>query len=157
QERQAVVPNLIRTMTAPGARVRMGDGWRIELLGRVRLGWGNGEGIRLQAEKSALLLAYLVCHPQHPTPRETLIELLWPEEDPELGQNRLRLTLHRLRRQLDVPGAPARALVIADRQSIGLDPAAYSSDVGDFQAALDSARQADDLTARRRHLSAAVT
>src|SRR5262249_54959521 len=55
-----------------------------------------------------------------------------------------------------VPGAPSRELVIADRKSLWLNSAACDSDWGDFESALDAAREAADPAARLQHLSAAV-
>src|SRR5207247_8124689 len=71
--------------------------WRIELLGRFRACWGEHELSRFPRQKAADLLAYLACARGRSASREALIEILWPEIDPELGRNNLRKLLHTLR------------------------------------------------------------
>src|SRR5262249_31672435 len=91
-----------------------------------------------------------------PHPREILIELLWPEIDPEIGRNNLRVLLHRLRDQLDEPESAADPLLVADRDAVRLRPAAFTTAVADFTAALERAAGAADLVERVRDLAAAV-
>ena len=43
---------------------------------------------------------YLLAHQQHPVPRERLMELLWPETDPEVGRRNLHQAVYSLRRTL---------------------------------------------------------
>ena len=64
--------------------------WRIELLGRLRARYGSGEIARFPRPKAGELLAYLAYYPRRSHSREALIEVLWPEIDPELGRNALR-------------------------------------------------------------------
>jgi predicted ATPase/DNA-binding SARP family transcriptional activator len=131
--------------------------WRIELLGQLRWCQGDpapsGGGIPLQRQKATALLAFLACHPQHPHPREVLIELLWPEADPEDGRRRLRSQLHILRELL---AGSEGSLLIAGRSTVHLDPGAFTTDVAEFRAALQAAARAADLSERTRRLEAAV-
>src|SRR5262245_48049647 len=57
--------------------------WRIELLGGLRATRGDRVVTRFQRQKAGALLAYLAYFRQRPHPRPVLIELLWPECDPE--------------------------------------------------------------------------
>jgi DNA-binding SARP family transcriptional activator len=131
--------------------------WRIELLGGLRAQRGDRVVTRFRTQKNVLLLAYLALYSQHPQPREVLIELFWPEIDPELGRNNLRSSLHALRRELEPPGSEAGTVLIADRQSIRLDPAAFTTDVAEFRQALRTAGQTTDPEQQAPLLKAAVT
>jgi DNA-binding SARP family transcriptional activator len=96
---------------------------------------------RFRTRKAAALLAYLACHPGGRHPREALIELLWPQAELKSGQVNLRRELTFLRRQLEPPGIPAGAVLLADRSTLQLNPAAVETDVALFEAALQAARQ----------------
>ena len=58
---------------------------------------------RFRSHRVGALLAYLALHLDRPCPREELAEAIWPEEDPEITANRLRVTLASLRKQLEPP------------------------------------------------------
>src|SRR5262249_17407100 len=85
-------------------------------------------------------------------PREQLIELLWPESHRESGQRNLRTELSSLRRQLEPPGVPHGAILIASRATLQLNPAACITDVSLFEAALKAAEQAPDAPEGAVHL-----
>src|SRR5262245_7539642 len=130
-------------------------GWRIELLGGLRIRRGDEEIAELQRQKPALLLACLAYHLRHPRPRETLIELLWPEGDQETGRNNLRFVLHSLRRLLEPPDIPPGTLLVADGATVCLDPTAVTTDVVEFEAAVQAAAQTADPRQRAHFLSTA--
>src|SRR2546426_7245245 len=108
--------------------------WRIELLGRLRARYGGGEIARFPRPKAGELLAYLAYYPRRSHSREALIEVLWPEIDPELGRNALRKLLHWLRQQVELLGGDAEHLIVADRSSVSLRPEAFTTDVGEFRS-----------------------
>ena len=61
-----------------------------------------------RSRKVWALLAYLICHRGTPVSQKKLIELLWGDDPSSTNpENALRITLHRLRSQLDLlwPGA----------------------------------------------------
>jgi len=147
--------------------------WRIELLGGLRAVHADRVLSRFQTQKIGLLLAYLAYYPHRSHPREALIELLWPECEPQAGRNNLSVSLSWLRRQLEPRGpgtdprrsplrgrvptarrakarqpkgaaAPpsAGAVLLADRASVQLNPEATTTDVVEFQAALQAAKHA---------------
>jgi predicted ATPase/DNA-binding SARP family transcriptional activator len=125
--------------------------WRIELLGWLRASQGDCVVRRFRRQKTGMLLAYLAYHCQRSHPREALIELLWPECPREVGRNRLRVALTSLRRQLEPPGVPPGAVLLADAASLQLSPAACTTDVAEFEAAVAAAR-ADSGTGRMQRL-----
>src|SRR6266852_9623639 len=106
--------------------------WRIELLGRLRATQGDWIITRFRARRAGSLLAYLAYHLERSHPREMLIELLWPEVEVQTGRNNLSRELNSLRRQLEPPGVPAGAVIVGDRASVQLNPAACTTDVSAF-------------------------
>src|SRR5438552_12822810 len=103
--------------------------WRIEMLGWLRVVGDDRVITRFSTHKTGALLAYLAYHGHRSHPREELIELLWPDQPLEAGRNRLRLALSSLRRQLEPPGIPSGAVLLADRHSVQLNPAVVATDV----------------------------
>ncbi|HLK60968.1 MAG TPA: AAA-like domain-containing protein, partial [Chthonomonadaceae bacterium] len=89
-------------------------------------------------------------------PREVIAEHLWPGEDWEATRGRLRQTLSWLRRHLEPPGTPEGSVLLADRAEMRLDPRFVVTDVADFDAALRSAAQTDDLSERIPYLRGAI-
>lgn len=137
--------------------------WRFELLGGLRAERGDQVILHFRTHKTGELLAYLAYHPQRPHRREELIELLWPECAPVAGRNRLKTELSWLRRQMEPeqvegPGTTSSPvpLIVADRDSVRLNPAAFSTDVAAFQAALRAAARAGSSAERAPLLAAAV-
>src|SRR5260370_37974878 len=110
----------------------MDAAWQIELFGWLRAVQPDRIVTRFQTQKTASLLAYLAFFRDRSHPREELIELLWPESPVAAGRNRLKVALSSLRHQLEPPGAPPGAGVLANRVSVRLDPAASATDVAQF-------------------------
>src|SRR5262249_30245281 len=84
------------------------------------------------------------------------IELLWPESAPPAGHRNLRCELTSLRRQLEPPGVPPGAVLVATRSTLQLNPAACVTDVALFQAALQAADRAAGPAERVEALIAAA-
>src|SRR5690349_16502120 len=120
----------------------MDQPWQIELFGWLRASLGDRIVSRFRTQKAAALLAYLAHHREHSHPREQLIELLWPDSDPHAGRTRLRTELSSLRRQLEPPGVPPDAVLLATRTTVRLNPVACVTDVARFETALEAAKQA---------------
>ena len=134
--------------------------WRIELLDGLRAMTGERVITRFRTRKAAALLAYLAYHPG-PHAREVLGEMLWPGHEPAPGRNNLNVALSSLRRLLEPGDAPAGSVVVADRIYVGLNAVAVTTDVDDFEAALQAASTAQSAVAPNdaehiQHLSAAV-
>ncbi|MBI3947293.1 MAG: winged helix-turn-helix domain-containing protein, partial [Armatimonadetes bacterium] len=130
--------------------------WRIDLLGGLRVTHGERVLARFRTEKTGALLGYLACHPGTGHPREALADLLWPDSDPEASHNSLRVALSSLRRQLEPPGVDPGTLLVASRATVGLNPQVVTTDVADFQEALEAARRTTDADARAGHLGRAA-
>jgi DNA-binding SARP family transcriptional activator len=47
--------------------------------------------------KGRAILKYLATRPRQPVLRDVLLEALWPNEDPDIANNRLRVAMHHLR------------------------------------------------------------
>src|SRR5207253_2862093 len=58
-------------------------------------------------------------------------------------RGRLSRELTSLRRQLEPPGVPAGAVIVADHANVQLNPAACVTDVMEFEAALQAATRAN--------------
>jgi DNA-binding SARP family transcriptional activator len=120
----------------------MGESWRIELLGGLRAQRGDRVITHFETRKIAALLACLALRLHRAQPRELLAEQLWPEEDWEATRNRLRQGLSSLRQTLEPGGSIENSVLVTDRAEAGLDPAAVTTDVQEFEAALASAAAA---------------
>jgi len=116
--------------------------WRIDLLGGLRAAQGGRVITRFRTQKTGALLAYLAYYLNRAHPREELTELFWPEDDPAAARNSLRVALNSLRHQLEPPGVPSGAVLVADRVNVQLNPAAVKTDTAEFEAALHAAMQA---------------
>jgi predicted ATPase/DNA-binding SARP family transcriptional activator/Tfp pilus assembly protein PilF len=130
--------------------------WKIELLGRLCARQSGRTITRFRTYKTGVLLAYLAFYRQQTHPREVLMELLWPECEPTLGRNSLSQALSSLRHQLEPPGVPTGAILLADRTNIGLNLDACTTDVAEFEAAFQTAARAPTAAERLPWLTQAV-
>jgi predicted ATPase/DNA-binding SARP family transcriptional activator len=134
----------------------MGSEWRVELLGELRVTQAERVITPFRRQKVEALFSHLAFYGDRSHPREALIDLMWPEIDPEVGRNHLRVLLHRLREQLDEPANAADRLLLTDRDTVRLRPLGFTTDVADFGAALESAAATSDPAERARLLAASV-
>ncbi len=134
----------------------MSDPWRVTLLGGLRAQQGERVITRFKTQKVAALFAYLAFHLRQAHPREVLIELLWPESDAPTLRNSLSVALSSLRHQFEPPGVPQGTILRADRFSVSLNPALVTTDVADFERALQEAGRAGSSLERAQHLTQAV-
>jgi predicted ATPase len=107
--------------------------WHVQLLGGLRATRGDAVISQFPSRPIAMLLAMLAVNPQRRHSREELIELLWPGVELDVGRNRLRQVLSTLRRLLEPPGVPPDSVLIADRQTVGLNADAVSCDAAEFE------------------------
>ncbi|HXL86058.1 MAG TPA: NB-ARC domain-containing protein [Gemmatimonadaceae bacterium] len=110
--------------------------WRIQLLGGLRATRGNAVLAQFPSRPVATLLALLALNPQRRHSREEVIEMLWPGVELDVGRNRLRQVLSTLRRLLEPPDVPPESVLLADRQTIGLNSDAVSCDASEFEQLL---------------------
>jgi DNA-binding SARP family transcriptional activator len=129
---------------------------RIELLGGLRVRQGEREITRFPMRRTAALLAYLAYYLQRGHSREVLVELLWPECDVEAGRSRLSVVLSSVRALLEPAGVPPGSVLVADRFSVGLNPLSVTTDVAEFEAAVQSAGDAASVAEKGPWLTRAV-
>ena len=134
----------------------MNEPLSITLLGGLHFKQGNRVISRFKSQKIGALLAYLAYHIKQMHSREGLIDLFWPDSTLEAGRNSLSVALSTLRYQLEPPGTPANAVLRADRFSIGLNPAAVTTDVARFEALIKASARADSATEQIQRLMDAV-
>lgn len=134
----------------------MTEAWRLSLLGGLKAEQGDLLVARFHTRKTAVMLAYLAFFVQRAHPRDELIEMLWPETDPDQGRNRLRVALNALRKQLEPPGPGGGILLDADRNGVRLRPGAFVTDVADFERALRAGAEQGDGSQKRALLSEAT-
>lgn len=121
------------------------ESWRIQLFGSLRAHQGEETLSRFRTQKTGALLGYLALHGGRITPREVLLDVLWPESDLDAARNSLNVALSSLRAQLEAPvttpgASPLGQVLITDRTTVRLNPAAFSTDVAEFEALLRRAR-----------------
>ncbi|MBV8995802.1 MAG: tetratricopeptide repeat protein [Pseudonocardiales bacterium] len=110
-----------------------------------------------KSKKARDLLKVLVAR-RRPTPRDQLMELLWPEVDPAVAGNRLSVLLSTVREVLQ-PQPAGEGPLVTTGGAVSLNPAQVRVDVEDFLAQATAALDADranehDAAAR---LATAVT
>jgi len=130
--------------------------WRIELFGGLRAREGDRVVTHFETRKISALLACLALHAPRSQAREVLAEKLWPEEDWGATRNRLRHALSSLRKELEPQGAPDGGVLVASRTDVCLNPAAITTDVAEFSAALVRGAQAADAAEQIRCLRLAT-
>ncbi len=128
--------------------------WRIEMFAGLKARQGEHLVSRFRTQKTGELLGYLACFPERAHPREELIERLWPDDETDSARTKLRMALSSLRRQLEAQKSSG-CVLFAERDSIRLNPDAFTSDVADFERALQSAAQAMPGEAQARFLAQA--
>lgn len=78
--------------TRPTLAIYFLSPFRVLLDEQPVVGWPNCKG------KS--IFKYLVTHRQHPIPKEVLMEIFWPEGDPDAARNNLNVAIYGLRKAL---------------------------------------------------------
>jgi DNA-binding SARP family transcriptional activator/tetratricopeptide (TPR) repeat protein len=91
------------------------------------------------ARRRLAVLAVLAAHSPHGVPRDKLLAFFWPESDSDRARHALDQTLYVLKRDLG-----AESLVVG-REEPALNPAAITSDVGEFKAALARGERASAI------------
>jgi len=66
--------------------------------------------------KSKLILKYLVAHKQRSIAKEYLMELFWPNTDPECARNNLNVAIYNIRQTLKQHGRKIRSIYYQDGQ-----------------------------------------
>jgi LuxR family transcriptional regulator, maltose regulon positive regulatory protein len=88
----------------PLAELTDPDHLRLRCFGRFEVIRG-GESIPLRrAGKASAILKFLALNPHQPVPRDVLVEAVWPETDPAIANNRLKVAMHHLRQTFVTKG-----------------------------------------------------
>ncbi|MEZ5830695.1 MAG: BTAD domain-containing putative transcriptional regulator [Dongiaceae bacterium] len=103
---------------------------RLRVLGGFDLSGVAGGDIPVSGKKLRALVTLLALPPRLGWSREQLTTMLWGDRDEELARGSLRQALAELRRIL---GEPA---VLADRETVALDPAFVTIDAVEFAACI---------------------
>jgi DNA-binding SARP family transcriptional activator len=132
----------------------------VQSLGRFRV-FRHGEPVPLaawQSRKARELFKMLVGRRGRPTPRDVLMEALWPDQGPGRLGNRLSVLLSTVRAVLDPDKRyDPDHFVAADRNAVWLDADHLALDVAEFLAAAGVAlelRRRGDPQAHERLISA---
>ena len=107
--------------------------YRIETLGGLSVSGGSAPLVGAATQrKTLLLLAVLASSSSQGISRDKLLGMFWPDSDTERARNALKQALHILRRDFREPE------LISGGPIVRLNPAVVSSDVQDFEAALEA-------------------
>lgn len=119
---------------------------KIQLFGSFKV-WRDGELIpseEWKMEKNKALLKILVSRPGHIFKRDKLIDLLWPDTDPEKAAATLRKRVSELRYILepDLERGSESSYILTEREGYTFNAAVeYTSDVEEFGDNYDKARK----------------
>src|SRR5262245_28312446 len=102
----------------------------LTLFGGLEVRLASGELVDLPGQKDRALLAVLALPPGATHSREKLAGLLWSDRGDEQARDSLKHSLIRLRQCFPSATAPP---IVADRQSVRLDPTAVTSDTAAFE------------------------
>lgn len=98
---------------------------KINVLGRFRAQWDDGEGVDISSRKALALLTYLAVEPG-PRPREVLANLLWGDTGDDRARHNLRQALSKIRHCCD-------SLIVASGDDLTLHSGCIA-DVARFEA-----------------------
>src|SRR6476660_686967 len=105
---------------------------QLQTLGSIRME-GVPDGALTTRRKQIALLAYLTSRGRRPTPRSTLMALLWEDRDEARARQSLRQALLRLKRILG-------DWRLVDGELVSVDPAAVTLDMTAIERALEEGR-----------------
>src|SRR5688572_16446236 len=105
----------------------------LQVLGSFHVRDASGCEVRIASRKGRALLAYLALRPGETHRRDRLANLLWEDADEELARTSLRQALAALRKSLP---SGAQGALLADTESVGIDPALLNSDIQAFRNSL---------------------
>ena len=93
------------------------------------------------------ILRYLVAHPAHNATNDTLMAILWPEDEQEVAQPKLHIAISALRRSLNegITCAPGCGYIVCKNRVYHLNPAvAIRTDVEEFLQCYHAGRQVNE-------------
>jgi DNA-binding SARP family transcriptional activator len=133
-----IAPVLPRTREPIGAAAGPAPAPRMSFhcLGPFEAYWDDEPIFQLRTGKGRAILKYLAARPRQPVLRDVLLEMLWPETDPDVANNRLRVALHHLRQVCTAVSGEGGDCVVFRDGGYMLNPRAQVwTDVDAFEAA----------------------
>src|SRR5262245_30711499 len=106
---------------------------KLTLFGGFELRLAGGQVVDLPGQKDRALLAVLALPPGATHARDKLAGLLWSDRGDQQARDSLKHALNKLRQCFQSAMPPP---IVADRQSVRLDPAAVTIDVAAFERLL---------------------
>ena len=138
----------VQELTGPRDAIEAPPSLAIRLLGNFELLQAGSPVAIVNGGKLEALLSLLALRYDRPVPRDTILDLLWPNHDATLAGQSLCSVVYSLRRQLGQAGAP---LILYAQGCYGINPAAdVRIDSACFDALVqdgDRCRRAGDPTA----------
>lgn len=110
------------------------------LLGTFRVSVNDRPVENRPGGRGRAMLKYLLIHHDQPTPRDVLMDVFWPDANPEAARNRLHVALHNIRLELRaVTGIP---VVIFEDGAYSLNPDFHLwVDVDEFDRHVEKGRR----------------
>lgn len=113
--------------------------------------------MRLHFTKVTLLFARLALFAHRPHSRKDMIQAVWPDVHPDEGRQRLRQAICSLKQRLsDLPPPHTSDSLFSDREYLSLHTDLISTDVGEFEALLQSSKSSEE-TQKIQSLSKAIS
>jgi TolB-like protein/lipopolysaccharide biosynthesis regulator YciM len=109
----------------------------LTLFGGFEARQADGQAVDLSGQKDRALLAFLALPPGTSHSRDKLASLLWSDRGDQQARDSLKHSLSRIRQCLTSATLPT---IVADRQSVRLDPAAVTTDVVTFERLLSDGK-----------------
>ena len=92
-----------------------------------------------------IILRYLVAQPGHSATIDSLMAMLWPEDEQEVAQPKLHIAISALRRSLNEGHISAPGYIVCKNRSYYLNPeAAIKTDVDEFLQCYRAGRQTEE-------------
>jgi DNA-binding SARP family transcriptional activator len=95
---------------------------RVNLLGPFQIEVADrklGPGVPGQVRT---VLEYLVSQGRRPTPKDAILDLLWPDADPNVANGRLRVVMHALRKSIPFRDFGIEELIVTSGNNFMLNP-----------------------------------
>lgn len=134
------LPHALPTGPEPAVSRERPSELRIQCLGPFEV-QRNDEYLALRAGKAAEILKFLALRPQQPVPRDVLLEAIWPETNPGIANNRLKVAMHHLRQAFIGQGCSPRCegcVVFRDGCYLFNPRINVCTDIQDFEQAWQS-------------------
>lgn len=140
------------TLNTP-ATERWSDGERpsdltIFCLGRFRVFAGDRQIGNWHSLKGKSVFKYLIANHKSPIPKEVLMEIFWPDSDPDSARRNLHQAIYNIRQTFQLDRIELRPIVFENDQ-YGINPKlAVRVDCDDFESHADRGRQMESLNRR---------